>query len=153
MKFLDKLNNQWSLLDEADDAPTPTPDAATDAAAPDPNAAPEPAASAPTQVAPEGYVGLVKLLSKAAAMTFPPGALDEIYRTDITAENAFPMQTALEAAIKQNQMYADNPERLDNINVKKFINGINTGNFINKYKQILAAMNKQDPYLKTDVNL
>jgi hypothetical protein len=63
------------------------------------------------------------------------------------------MQTALEAAIKQNEMYADNPERLDNTNVKQFIASINTGNFINKYKQILAAMNKQDPYLKTDVNI
>jgi hypothetical protein len=142
MKFLDKLNNQWSLLDEADDAATT--DNTADAAAPAPDTT--------AQVAPEGYVGLVKLLSKAAAMTFPPGALDEIYRTDITAENAFPMQTALEAAIKQSEMYADNPERLDNINVKNFIGSINTGNFINKYKQILAAMNKQDPYLKSDVN-
>jgi hypothetical protein len=145
MKFIDKINKEWSILDEADDA-------TADAAAPDPNA-PVPTDNNVAQVAPEGYVGLVKLLSKAAAMTFPPGALDEIYRTDITAENAFPMQTALEAAIKQNEMYDDNPERLDNINVKKFINSINTGNFINKYKQILAAMNKQDPYLKTDVNL
>jgi hypothetical protein len=153
MKFLDKLNTQWSLLDEADDAQAPAPDATADAAAPDPNATPEPAADTTAQVAPEGYVGLVKLLSKAAAMTFPPGALDEIFRTDITAENAFSMQTALEAAIKQNEMYNDNPERLDNINVKKFISSINTGNFINKYKQVLAAMNKQDPYLKSDVNL
>jgi hypothetical protein len=153
MKFLDKLNNQWSLLDEADDTQALAPDATADAAAPDPNATPEPAADTTAQVAPEGYVGLVKLLSKAAAMTFPAGALDEIYRTDITAENAFPMQTALEAAIKQNEMYSDNPERLDNVNVKKFISSINTGNFINKYKQILAAMNKQDPYLKSDVNL
>jgi hypothetical protein len=151
MKFLDKLNNQWSLLTEADGAAAP--DETADAAAPDPNASPEPAVGEPAQVAPEGYVGLVKLLSKAAAMTFPPGALDEIYRTNITAENAFPMQTALEAAIKQNEMYADNPERLDNVNVEKFISSINSGNFINRYKQILAAMNKQDPYLKTDVNL
>ena len=153
MKFLDKLNSQWSLLDEADDTQAPDTNAEADAAAPDPNAAPAPDNDQPAQVAPEGYVGLVKLLSKAAAMTFPPGALDEIYRTNITAENAFPVQTALEAAIKQNEMYADNPERLDNTNVKQFIASINTGNFINKYKQILAAMNKQDPYLKTDVNI
>lgn len=149
MKFLDKLNQQWSLLDEADDAQAP---ATADAAAPDPNATPEPAAGEPTQVAPEGYVGLVKLLAKAVAMNFPAGALDEIFRTDITAENAFPMQTALEAAIKQNEMYADNPERLDNPYLKQYISSINSGNFINKYKHLLAVMKKQDPYIQ-DVNL
>jgi len=148
MKFLDKLNSQWSLLDEADDASVPT----ADATAPDPNAAPAPEAGEPAPVAPEGYVGLVKLLAKAAAMNFPANALDEIFRTEVTAENAFPLQTALEAAIKQNEMYADNPERLDNPNVKNYINGINTGNFINKYKHLLAAMKKQDPYIK-DVNI
>jgi len=151
MKFLDKLNNQWSLLDEADDtAAAPVPDATADAAAPDPNAAP--AAGESTPVAPEGYVGLVKLLAKAAAMNFPANALDEIFRTEVTAENAFPLQTALEAALKQNEMYADNPERLDNPNVKNYISSINTGNFINKYKHLLAAMKEQDPYIK-DVNI
>jgi len=152
MKFLDKLNQQWSLLDEADDAQAPAPDATADAAAPDPNAAPEPAAGEPAQVAPGGYVGLVKLLAKAMAMNFPAGALDEIFRTDITPDNAFPMQTTLEAAIKQSEMYADNPERLDNINVKKYIESIAPGNFIQKYKHLLAIMKKQDPSIK-DVNL
>ena len=152
MKFLDKLNKQWSLLDEADDTQAPAPDATTDAAAPDPNAAPAPVEGEATPVAPEGYVGLVKLLSKAVAMNFPAGALDEIFRTDITAENAFAMQTALEAAIKQNEMYADNPERLENIHLQKFTNSIKSGNFISKYKHLLAVMKKQDPYLK-DVNL
>jgi hypothetical protein len=152
MKFLDRLNKQWELLDEADAEQAPAPDAAADAAAPDPNAAPAPTEGEPAQVAPEGYVGLVKLLAKATAMNFPAGALDEIYRTDITAENAFPMQTTLEAAIKQNEMYADNPERLENPHLRQYINSINSGNFINKYKQLLAVMKKQDPYLK-DVNL
>jgi hypothetical protein len=150
MKFLDKLNKQWALLDE-DDA-TQVPDNTADAAAPDPNATPAPEVGEPTQVAPEGYVGLVKLLAKATAMNFPAGALDEVFRTDITAENAFPMQTALEATIKQNEMYSDNPERLDNPNVKNYISSINTGNFINKYKHLLAAMKEQDPYIK-DVNI
>jgi len=149
MKFLDKINEQWSIIGEEGE---PAPDDTQDAAAPDPNATPAPAANEPAPVAPEGYVGLVKLLSKATAMTFPAGALDEIFRTEITAENAFPVQTALEAVIKQNEMYADNPERLDNINVKQYINDINTSNFISKYKHILAAMKKQDPYIK-DVNI
>jgi len=146
MKFLDKLDRQWSLLDEADNM-----DNTADATAPDPNAAPAPEAGEPAQVAPEGYVGLVKLLAKATAMNFPTSALDEIFRTDITAENAFPMQTALEAAIKQNELYSDNPERLQNINYNKFVNSINSGNFINKYKQLLATMKKQDPYLKDEL--
>ena len=121
MKFLEKLNKQWALLDEANKTQDLASDNTTDAAAPDPNAAPAPEAGAPAQVAPEGYVGLVKLLAKATAMNFPAGALDEIFRTDITVENAFPIQTALEAAIKQNEMYSDNPERLQNINYNKFI--------------------------------
>jgi hypothetical protein len=149
MKFIDRLNEQWSLISEADVAPDA--DSTADAAAPDPNATPEPAAGEPAQVAPEGYVGLVKLLAKATAMNFPAGALDEIFRTDITAENAFPMQTALEAAIKQNEMYSDNPERLQNLNYNKFANSINASNFINKYKQLLAAMKKQDPYIKDEL--
>jgi hypothetical protein len=149
MKFLDKINKQWSLLDEADEPQVP--DNTADAAAPDPSATPEPVAGEPAQVAPEGYVGLVKLLAKATAMNFPAGALDEIFRTDITAENAFPMQTALEAAIKQNEMYSDNPERLQNPNYNKFVNSINSGNFINKYKQLLSVMKKQDPYIKDEL--
>jgi len=149
MKFLDKINEQWSIISE--DGET-APDTTQDATAPDPNATPEPVANELAPVAPEGYVGLVKLLAKATAMSFPAGALDEIFRTEITAENAFPVQTALEAAIKQNEMYADNPERLDNINVKQYISSINTSNFINKYKHILAAMKKQDPYIK-DANI
>jgi hypothetical protein len=144
MKFIDKLNKQWSQLDEADTS--------EDATTPDPTTVPSPEAGQPAPVAPEGYVGLVKLMAKAAAMNFPADALDEIFRTDITRENAFPIQTALEAAIKQNEMYADNPERLDNINVKNYINSINTSNFIARYKHILAAMKKQDPYIK-DVNI
>ena len=152
MKFLERLNAQMSLLGEADDTQAPAPDATADAAAPDPNAAPAPTEGEPAQVAPEGYVGLVKLLTKAVAMNFPAGALDEIFRTDITAENAFAMQTALEAAIKQNEMYADNPERLDNVHLQRFSNSINPSNFISKYKHLLAVMKKQDPYIK-DVNL
>jgi len=150
MKFLDKLNKQMAILTEADGAaPAAAPEA--DAAAPDPNAAAAPAApEAPAPVAPEGYVDLVRLISKAAAMNFPAGALDEIFRTEITAENAFPIQTALEAVIKQNEMYGDNPERLLNPHYKHFIESVNNKNFIEKYKHLLAALQKQDPYLKAN---
>lgn len=142
MKFLEKYKKQISIYNEADEVEQ-------DAAAPDATAAQEPnTPEAPAPVAPEGYVDLVRLLAKALAMNFPAGALDEIFRTDITAENAFPMQTALEAAIKQNEMHADNPERLQNTHFQQFSNSINAGNFINKYKHLLSSMKKQDPYIK-----
>ena len=147
MKFLEKINTQMQLL-EADantqgvvDAAEPATDAS--AIAPDSGVAP---------VAPEGYVDLVKLIAKATAMNFPIGALDEIFRTEITAENAFPMQQALEAAIKQNEMYSDNPERLQNVHYKQFVENINAGNFIQKYKTLLSTLKKQNPYTK-DVNI
>ena len=54
MKFLEKLNKQWALLDEANKTQDLASDNTTDAAAPDPNAAPAPEAGAPAQVAPEG---------------------------------------------------------------------------------------------------
>jgi len=145
MKFLNNYNKHLSLFLEVDEVDQ------ADATSPDPNATPEPDNSQPTQVAPEGYVDLVKLLAKAVAMNFPAGALDEIFRTGITAESAFSVQTALEAAIKQNEMYGDNPERLQNINYKKFSDSINAGNFIKKYKQLLAVMKQQDPYITNNV--
>ena len=62
------------------------------------------------------------------------------------------MQTAIEAVIKQNEMYGDNPERLQNPNVKNYISSINPSNFINRYNHLLAAMKKQDPYIE-DANI
>ena len=126
---------------EVADAAEPAADAS--ATAPDAGVAP---------VAPEGYVDLVKLIAKATAMNFPAGALDEIFRTEITAENAFPMQQALEAAIKQNEMYSDNPERLQNIHYREFVDSINPSNFIQKYKTLVSTLKKQNPYIK-DVNV
>ena len=158
MKFLDKLNEQWSMLDEAD-APAPAlaqPSAPVadlnmpqDATAPDPNAA-APGEGEPAEIAPEGYAGLVRILAKALAMSFPPEALDEIFQTKIEDENAIPMLTAIEAVIKQNEMYGDNPERLDNPHLKSYINSITPGNFIKKYKQLLTVMKKRDPSIKND---
>ena len=150
MKFLDKLNKQWSLLDEADTVPAS--DEPKDAAAPDTNAVPAPEAGKTTEIAPEGYAGLVRILSKALAMSFPPEALDQIFKIKIDADNAIPMQTAIEAVIKQNEMYGDNPERLQNPNVKNYISSINPSNFINRYNHLLAAMKKQDPYIE-DANI
>lgn len=142
MKFVTKIKQYTPVFNEADDN-------TQDATTPDPNATPNTSTdTTPVQVAPEGYVGLVKLLVKAVAMNFPAGALDEIFRTEITAENAFPIQTTLEAAIKQNEMYADNPERLQNVHYKQFSDSINANNFITKYKQLLSAMKRQDPYIK-----
>jgi hypothetical protein len=152
MKFLDKLNTQWSMLKEADDEQQ-------DATAPDPNAAPEPGTNEPAQVAPAGYTAIVKLLAQAMAMNFPSNALDEIFRTDINNENAFAIQTALEAAIKQNEMYSDNPERINSApdengnvtnNVVKYINSINETNYQSKFKYLLSVMKKRNPSLKFD---
>lgn len=133
-------------LNEADEPQVPE-----DAAAPDQAAAAPAEVEGSIEVAPEGYVGLVKLLAKALSMNIPAGAIDEIYRTEVTAENAFPMQTALEAAMKQNEMQADNPERLDNVHFKKYINSINQGNFVNKYKHLLSVMKERDPYIKDEL--
>lgn len=160
MKFLDKINEQWSMLNEADApisvpgqspvaTPVTDPNVPQDATAPDPNAI-NPEEGEPVEIAPEGYAGLVRILSKALAMNFPPEALDKIFQTKINAENAISMQTAIEAVIKQNEMYGDNPERLDNPHLKSYINSITPGNFIDKYKQLLALMQKRDPSIKND---
>ncbi|CAB5226412.1 hypothetical protein UFOVP760_188 [uncultured Caudovirales phage] len=149
MKFLEKINTQMQLLEADAETPGIEPVDAT-APATDASATASDAGVAP--VAPEGYVDLVKLIAKATAMNFPAGALDEIFRTEITAENAFPMQQALEAAIKQNEMYSDNPERLQNVHYKQFTDSINPGNFIKKYKTLISTLKKQDPYIK-DANI
>lgn len=148
MKFLDLIEKHRPLILEQDpgaDAVQPE-----DATTPDPNATPEPEAGAgqPAQVAPEGYVDMVRMLIKATAMNFPTGALDELYRTEVTKENAFIIQKAVEVAIKQNELYADNPERLEDPNFKRFADSVNPNNFIEKLKQIEAVIKKQDPYAK-----
>jgi hypothetical protein len=145
MKFLDKINMHMSVLSEADDNVESSPE---DATSPDTTASAPSADSGVTEVAPEGYVDLVKLIAKAVAMNFPAGALDEIFRTEVTAENAFPMQTALEAAIKQNELYSDNPERLQNVHFREYVDGINASNFIQKYKHLIKVMSNNNPYIK-----
>lgn len=143
MKFLDTLNRHWSLISEQE------PDMSADAAAPAPAAVPEPAVTnntPATQVAPEGYVDMVRLLAKATAMNFPAGALDELYRTDITKENAFVVQKAIEVAMKQYANDGDNQERLENPHFRQFVDSVNPKNFIEKLKKIESIVKKQDPY-------
>ena len=145
MKFLDTLNKQWALISEQE------PGMPADAAAPAPATAPEPAAAGSnpiTEVAPEGYVDMVRLLIKATAMNFPAGALDELYRTDVTKENAFVVQKAVEVAMKQFANDGDNQERLDNPHYKQFVDSVNPRNFIEKLKKIESIVKRQDPYAK-----
>ena len=142
MKFLDIVNSQLSLINEADET-------AADATAPDPNVQPTPAPVGDKQkipVAPEGYVDMVRLLVKATAMNFPAGALDELYRTNITEENAFDVQKAITGTLKQYEMSEDNAERLNNPHYKQFVDSINPKNFIEKLKTLESIINKQDPY-------
>lgn len=143
MKFLDTLNRHWALISEQE------PGMSADAAAPAPAAVPEPAVTnntPATQVAPEGYVDMVRLLAKATAMNFPAGALDELYRTDITKENAFVVQKAIEVAMKQYANDGDNQERLENPHFRQFVDSVNPKNFIEKLKKIESIVKKQDPY-------
>ena len=143
MRFVETINKQFSMLHEADADTAPN-----DATAPDPNAQPAPAATGDKQqipVAPEGYVDIVRLLVKATAMNFPAGALDELYRTPVTEENAFDVQKAITATLKQYEMSGDNAERLDNPNYNAYIESINTSNFINKLKYVESIINTRNP--------
>jgi len=145
VKFHDAINRQWSLLSEQE------PNEPLDAAAPAPSVGPEPEAAAanqPTQVAPEGYVDMVRFLIKATAMNFPSGSLDELYRTEVTKENAFTVQKAVKVAMKQYETHGDNQERLENPHYRQFVDSVNPKNFIDKLKKIESIIKKQDPYSK-----
>lgn len=145
MKFLDIINEHTPLLMEQD------PGAPVEgAAAPEQGMVPEQGTDANqvTQVAPEGYTDIVRLLVKATAMNFPVGALDELYRTKITNENAFIIQSAVEVAIKQYETSGDNQERLQNPHYKQFFDSVNTKNFIEKLKTVESIIKSQNPYVK-----
>jgi hypothetical protein len=137
VKFLDTLDKHWSILNEQEPV---------DAAMPAPNATD--AEQQQIQVAPEGYVDMVRLLIKATAMNFPAGSLDELYRTNVTKENAFVVQKVVEVAMKQYANDGDNQERLDNPHYQQFLDSVNPHNFIDKLKQIESIIKKQDPYAK-----
>lgn len=148
MSFTEKYSYYFSLVKEAPE------EQQVDAAAPNPAATQQIGAEAPAEttqatVPPEGYVNLVRLITKALVMNIPASEIDTILTgQEITKENAFKMQDALEAVLKDNEAKADNIERLQNPNYKKFVNSINENNFMQKYKVILNAMKKQSPYIK-----
>ena len=147
MKFYDTINKHLALVTEQD------PGELTDAAAPDPNATPASVPGSDTStpvapVAPVGYVDMVRLLIKATAMNFPAGALDELYRTEVTRDNAFGIQKAITATLKQYESTGDNLERLNNPHYKQFVDSVNPKNFIEKLKKIESIIKSQDPYVK-----
>jgi hypothetical protein len=94
-------------------------------------------------------VNLVKLLAKSLAMNIPVGNIDALFATtEVTSENAFNTQDELEKFLKENEIQSDNPERLENINYKKFISSVNATNFEQKLKQLITAMEQRDPSVK-----
>lgn len=147
MSFTDKLKEVLSTLTEA-----PQQDMNTqDAAAPAPTAEqPQPAEGQPAAIPPEGYVDMVRMLAKALVMNVPAGSIDALFTTPITKENATQVREGLQDAISTNENYADNPQKLENPNLKRFTNSINENNFMQKYKSLLSVMQKysNDPKLK-----
>lgn len=147
MAFKDILNRYSNLLNEQEPVPA-------DAAAPAPQAAqPQqlPADNSATQgtVPPEGYVDMVRLLAKALVMNVPTGSIDALFTEPVTKENAIAVREGLQNSINTSETYEDNPQRLENIHFKSFVNSINENNFMSKYKEILSVMKKysNDPKL------
>lgn len=140
MKFTDRIDNYLTLLSEQDPG---TPEApAADATTPDPNAAPAATGEQqPADIAPAGYVDLVKLLVKATAMNFPEGDLDQLYQTVVTKENAFTVRDAVKDALTMYE--GDNMMRLDNPNYKSFLDSINTNNLYLKLNKIKSIINSR----------
>jgi hypothetical protein len=145
MSFLKKYQTYLNLVTEQGEQDVQP----QDATAPDAAAEIPVAQNAPTTVAPEGYVNLVKLLAKSLAMNIPVGNIDALFATtEATSENAFNTQDEIEKFLKENEVQSDNPERLENINYKKFINSVNGTNFEQKLKQLITAMEQRDPSVK-----
>lgn len=101
------------------------------------------------EVAPEGYTELVRLLAKALVMNVPPDAIDSLFSQKITGENAENIREGLEELINTSGSYSDNPERLENIHFKQFLNSINENNFYSKLNQIISSMKK----FSNDINI
>jgi hypothetical protein len=153
VKFADRIENYLSLLTEQDPNPTAAPETpATDATTPDPTAQPQAAAGdqEPAKVAPEGYVDLVKLVVKAMQMNFPVGSLDDLWTAEITEKNAFTVEKAINAAMKEYGLYGGegddvpNDQRLENPNYRKFIQSINTTNLYQKLNKLKDIVNSRD---------
>lgn len=146
MAFNDLIKHYKSILTEQDQVPQ-------DAAVPAPQAE-QPSTqqpdSQPTAIPPEGYVDMVRMLAKALVMNIPSGSIDALFSSPITKENANNVREGLQDAIKSNENFEDNPQKLDNPNFKTFVSSINENNFMAKYKQLLTTMTKfsNDPKLK-----
>lgn len=95
-----------------------------------------PDVSVASKIAPEGYVDIVRLLVRATAMTFPIGALDTLYKTPVTIENANATKVAVESACKQYELTGDNEQRTENHNIQTYIDSITMNNFIEKLKEV-----------------
>lgn len=142
MSFHEKYNFYYNLINEqGEDAAAPAPATDVDATVPGAEAQSDP-------VAPEGYVNLVKLLSKSLAMNIPTGEIDSLFATTkITAENAFKMQDQIEQFLKEKEVQSDNIERLDNSSYKKFVESTTAVNFEQRLKTLIDAMKVRDPYI------
>jgi len=150
MSFLSKYSYYLNLITEQPESAIPD---AQDATTPDPNASNQLGAKRPevqqATIPPEGYVSLVRLLAKALVMNIPATEIDTLLTgQEITKENAIEMQTALNKVLNDNEVKEDNPERLENLNFKKFENSINENNFMQKYNQLLSVMKKRSPYVQ-----
>lgn len=147
MGFKSKLNEYVLALEQ--DMQQSDPSTQQDASQPitQPVAMPVPdkkaAANAATQnVAPEGYVELVRLLAKALVMNVPPESIDELFSSPITKENAEDVREALEALMSTSTSFGENPEKTGNTTFTRFYDSINENNFYSKLKQIITNMKK-----------
>ena len=150
MGFLSKLDEYYNFLNEQpenQDAAMPQPE--TNVVSPVPEAPTDKPQEKQVNVPPEGYVNILRLLTKALVMDVPASELDSLLTgQEITKENAYEMQKAIDAVMKDNEVKSDNISRLNNPNYKKFVDSINERNFMEKYKYILNAMKKKSPYIQ-----
>lgn len=142
MSFSEKYKFYYSLLSEQGESQQDAIEPATDSIPATDNAADV------TPIAPEGYVNLVKLLSKSLAMNIPTGEIDALFSTTvITPENALQLQDQFEQFLKENEVKSDNIERLNNTNYKKFVETTTANNFEQRLKHLVSVMKKRDPYI------
>lgn len=146
MSFLSKYSNYIKLLQEQQ------PGQVEDAAAPDPSAVQQQPEVKPEtkqiNIAPEGYVNLVKLIAKALVMDISASEIDTLLTgQEVTKENALEMEKGLNAVLRDNEIKSDNMERLQNPNYKKFVDSINEKNFMQKYEKLLSIMKQKSPYI------
>jgi len=149
MSFNSKLSEYLKLFTEQGE------EQQVDATAPAPQQAPPPTPPTaqkeePSALPPEGYVDMVRMLAKALVMNIPAGTIDALFTKPINQESAVEAREALQQSIASNENYEDNPQRITNPHVKKFVDSINENNFMAKYKEILNIMKRysNDPNLK-----